>query len=107
MSPPSMARFRFPQGGRLGAVVLRLAVLPALVSGAVALARGARAADDEAAAAAAQRRPLTLPQAEESALRYHPTMRQARAQTDADQGGVEQAPLGYLPQVTGTGLYER
>src|SRR5581483_4370344 len=102
MSPQMTARFRFPHAGRLGAVVLRLAVLLALGGGATALSQAARAADDEASAE--KPRTLTLSQAEESALRYQPTMRQARAQTDAAQGRVEQARAGYLPQATGTGL---
>jgi outer membrane protein len=36
-----------------------------------------------------------------------PTLRQAMAQTHAAEGRVEQARAGYLPQVTGTGVYQR
>jgi len=50
---------------------------------------------------------LTLSQAEESALRNQPTLRQAHAQTDAAEGRVEQARSGYLPQAAFTGTYER
>jgi outer membrane protein len=52
-------------------------------------------------------RQLTLSAALEQALKTQPTMRQARAQTNAAQGRVEQARSGYLPQVTGTGSYSR
>jgi outer membrane protein len=50
---------------------------------------------------------LTLTQAEESALRHQPTLRQSRGQTEAAEGRVEQARSGYLPQVSGTASYVR
>ena len=52
-------------------------------------------------------RHLTLSDAIAQALRTQPTMRQARAQTHAAEGRVEQARAGYLPQVTGTVAYQR
>jgi outer membrane protein len=50
---------------------------------------------------------LTLGQAEQNAVRNQPTVRQAVGQTEAAAGRVEEARAGYLPQVTGTGTYER
>jgi len=50
---------------------------------------------------------LTLARAESEALRLQPTLRQARGQTEAAEGRVEQARAGYLPQVTLTGSYVR
>jgi outer membrane protein len=50
---------------------------------------------------------LTLAQAEQNALKHQPTVRQAEGQTEAAAGRVEEARAGYLPQVTGTGTYER
>jgi outer membrane protein len=50
---------------------------------------------------------MSLAQAEETALKNQPNLRQARANTDAAAGRVEQARSGYLPQVTATGTYER
>jgi outer membrane protein len=50
---------------------------------------------------------LTLAQAEAAALAHQPAVRQARGQTDAAAGRVEEARAGYLPQATLTGTYER
>jgi outer membrane protein len=50
---------------------------------------------------------LSLVRAEELALRNQPTVRQAAGNTEAAAGRVEQARAGYLPQVVGTGTYER
>ncbi len=52
-------------------------------------------------------RQLTLSIAITQALKNQPTLRQAKAQTHAAEGRVVQARSGYLPQVTGTALYER
>ena len=52
-------------------------------------------------------RQLTLSAAIAQALKTQPTVRQARAQTRAAEGRVEQARAGYLPQVTGTAAYQR
>ncbi len=49
---------------------------------------------------------LSLAQAEDIALKNQPTLRQARANTDAAQGRVEQARAGYLPQVAFNAGYE-
>ena len=87
-------RFRFPQGGRRGGGCAPARGFVALVAAPSHWPEELERADDEATAAAAKRRTLTLSQAEESALRYQPTMRQARAQTDAAQGRVEQARSG-------------
>ena len=59
--------------------------------------------------AAEERTPrvLRLDDALATALEHQPTVLQARAQTEAAAGRVEQARSGYLPQVTGTALYER
>jgi outer membrane protein len=86
--------------------VLPLAVLLASAGGA-AFSSKALASDGDGPSSAAQSRTLTLSQAEETALRNQPTLRQAHAQTDAAQGRVEQARSGYLPQATFTGIYQR
>ena len=52
-------------------------------------------------------RQLTLAAAIAQAIKTQPTMRQARAQTQAAEGRVEQARSGYLPQITGTAGYQR
>jgi outer membrane protein len=52
-------------------------------------------------------RALSLSQAIEIALAHQPTVRQARANTDAAEGRVEQARSGYLPQVGATATYLR
>src|SRR5206468_9331184 len=44
---------------------------------------------------------LTLSEAEQNALRYQTTLRQAAGQTEAAAGRVEEARSGYLPQLTG------
>ena len=51
--------------------------------------------------------PLALADAEARALEHQPAIAQARGQTEAAEGRVEQSRAGYLPQVTLTGLYER
>jgi outer membrane protein len=63
----------------------------------------------KAAFAAEERAPrvLRLDDAVTTALQNQPTVLVARAQTEAAAGRVEQARSGYLPQVTGTALYER
>jgi outer membrane protein len=50
---------------------------------------------------------LTLSQAVDTALQRQPSVRQARAQTDAAEGRKEQARAGYLPQLNGTASYQR
>ena len=75
-----------------------------LVMGGIFVA--ARAADD-AGASAAGATPLTLQQAEQTALRNQPNVRAARGLEQAAEGRVEEARAGYLPQVTVTGSYER
>jgi outer membrane protein len=52
-------------------------------------------------------RVLSLSQAIDTALRQQPTLRQARATTDAAGGRIEQAKAGYLPQLGGTATYLR
>jgi outer membrane protein len=54
-----------------------------------------------------QVRQLTLSEALAQAMKTQPTMRQARAQTGAAEGRVEQARAGYLPQIIGTAAYQR
>jgi outer membrane protein len=65
----------------------------------VTIAPAARAADAPEA--------LTLKQAEETAVRNQPTMRQAHGLLEAAEGRVEQARAGYLPQVSLSATYER
>jgi outer membrane protein len=50
---------------------------------------------------------LTLDQAVNTALQRQPSVRQARASTDAAEGRTEQARSGYLPQLNGTASYQR
>lgn len=50
---------------------------------------------------------LRLEDALSTALEHQPTVLQARAQTEAAAGRVEQARSPYLPQVTGTAAYQR
>jgi outer membrane protein len=59
------------------------------------------------AAPAAQKRVVTLAQAERAALEQQPQMRVARAATDLAQGQADQARAPLLPQVTGTAGYTR
>jgi outer membrane protein len=67
---------------------------------------GASAADDNTGAAAGGES-LTLHQAEQTALRNQPTVREAHGLLEAAEGRVEEARAGYLPQVTATASYER
>ncbi len=105
MASHQMATFQFPQGARSTARPLRRAVLLAMAG--VGVWSSTASAADTLAANSAARQTLTLSQAEESALRNQPTLRQAQAQTDAAQGRVEQARSGYLPQAAFNGVYER
>jgi outer membrane protein len=74
----------------------------------ILLTAGLLASDPSGAAAAPSAGPsLSLAQAEQNALRSQPAVRQAAGQTEAAAGRVEEARAGYLPQVTGTGTYER
>ncbi len=50
---------------------------------------------------------LRLEDALSTALEHQPTVLQARAQTEAAAGRVEQARSPYLPQVTGTAAFQR
>jgi outer membrane protein len=50
---------------------------------------------------------LTLAQAVERARAHQPTLAQARANTDAAEGRVQQARSGLLPQVNATATYQR
>ncbi len=71
---------------------------------------GAQAADDHDEAATngpAAATPLSLQQAEQTALRNQPNVLAARGLQEAAEGRVEEARSGYLPQVTVTGSYER
>jgi outer membrane protein len=52
-------------------------------------------------------KPLTLVEAESTALRNQPTITQAHGLLEAAEGRVEEARAGYLPQVTLNGTYER
>lgn len=52
-------------------------------------------------------RVLTLSEAVETALKQQPSLRQARAGTEAASGRIEQARAGYLPQLGGTATYLR
>jgi outer membrane protein len=62
----------------------------------------ARAAD-----AAASPRALSLADAEKVALQHQPALAQARGQSEAAEGRVEEARAGYLPQVNVAATYQR
>jgi outer membrane protein len=70
----------------------------------VGIFAGASAATDGDAPAMTT---LSLRQAEQTALRNQPTMRQAHGLYEAAEGRFEEARAGYLPQVTLSGSYER
>jgi outer membrane protein len=70
---------------------------------ALSLASAILAAD----AAPAPEKKLTLAQAEATALQHAPTLEQALGQLEAAEGRLEQARSGYLPQVSGSALYQR
>src|SRR6185295_7670166 len=83
---------------------LVVAVAFALASG-VGFCAGASAAEPEAPASpvADPAAPvMSLAEAEALALRHQPTVLQARGQTEAAAGRVEQARSGYLPQLSAT-----
>lgn len=71
----------------------------------VGLSLGASAADRDAAPEGTES--LTLHQAEQTALKNQPAVREAHGLYEAAEGRVEEARAGYLPQVTATGSYER
>jgi outer membrane protein len=80
---------------------LTAVILPFLMTGGLVLA--AATPDDPNA----QVKPLTLGEAEATALRNQPTLTQARGLLEAAEGRVEESRAGYLPQVTLNGTYER
>jgi len=81
---------------------LALSIVPLALAG---IFVGSSAADDSAEATGETS--LTLHQAEQTALRNQPTVRQAHGLYEAAEGRVEEARAGYLPQVSVTGSYER
>jgi outer membrane protein len=81
---------------------LALLTIPLVMVG---LSLGASAADGDTAADGTES--LTLHQAEQTALKNQPTVREAHGLYEAAEGRVEEARAGYLPQVTATGSYER
>jgi outer membrane protein len=80
---------------------LTAVILPFLMTGGLVLA-AAMPGDPNA-----QVKPLTLGEAEATALRNQPTLTQARGLLEAAEGRVEESRAGYLPQVTLNGTYER
>jgi outer membrane protein len=52
-------------------------------------------------------RGLSLSEAEKLALKHQPTLAQARGQSEAAEGRVEEARAGYLPQATISATYQR
>ena len=83
--------------------ILAPLVIPLVMSGIFAGALAAEPADADAPAAT----PLTLRQAEQTALRNQPTVREAHGLLEAAEGRVEEARAGYLPQVSLSATYER
>ena len=86
---------------------LAFLMIPLVMLGIVVGARAADADDGAAASSSGGATPLTLQQAEQTALRNQPNVRAARGLQEAAEGRVEEARAGYLPQVTITGSYER
>jgi outer membrane protein len=80
-------------GGRAKAVIAVLMVL---------MMAPALRADDTA-----PRRVLTLASAVDSARKHQPSLRAAAASTELAQAELEVARSGLLPQLVGTGLYQR
>jgi outer membrane protein len=78
-----------------------LKVLPAAAAFVLVATATASAADAPAP------KVLRLEDALSTALEHQPTVLQARAQTEAAAGRVEQARSPYLPQVTGSAQYQR
>jgi len=76
-------------------------ILPLFMTGGLVLA--ASSPDDPNSPV----KPLTLGQAEATALRNQPTLTQAHGLLEAAEGRVEESRAGYLPQVTLNGTYER
>jgi outer membrane protein len=70
---------------------------------------GARAQDepDNGARVDGGARVLHLDDAVKAGLEHQPTVLVAKAQTEAASGRIDQARSGYLPQVTGTAVYQR
>lgn len=86
------------------------ALILAVLEGAASGGTGATASPPDAAPIvepAPADRTLTLARAIETALANQPTVRQARASTEAAAGRVDQAGAGGLPQITGTAVYQR
>jgi len=75
--------------------------------GIASLLWGGAAAAETGGAVSAPAPSLTLAQAEALGLKSQPTLLQARGQTEAAAGRVEEARSGYLPQVTATASYQR
>jgi outer membrane protein len=75
-----------------------------LVAGLLAVSVRAAGAPDGAIAAP---KPLTLAEAEVTALRNQPLLAEARGQVETAEGRVDEARAGYLPQVAATGSYQR
>ncbi len=82
-------------------------MIPLLMFGIFVAARAADDGDGAAATGTAMTTPLSLQQAEQTALRNQPNVVAARGLQEAAEGRVEEARAGYLPQVTVTGSYER
>ncbi|HEX4337638.1 MAG TPA: TolC family protein [Polyangiaceae bacterium] len=80
---------------------MRAAARIATVLGVLAVVPAAFAAEEQPP------RVLRLDDAVATAVKNQPTVLVARAQTEAARGRVEQARSGYLPQVTGSALFER
>jgi len=82
-------------------------MIPLLMFGIFVAAQAADDGDGAAATGTAVTTPLSLQQAEQTALRNQPNVVAARGLQEAAEGRVEEARAGYLPQVTVTGSYER
>jgi outer membrane protein len=82
---------------------LAASMIPLVMFGIFLGAQAADAGDGPASGEA----PLSLQQAEQTALRNQPNVRAAHGLQEAAEGRVEEARAGYLPQVSITGSYER
>jgi outer membrane protein len=105
---PDLVRTPIAAARLLGALLVSAAVArPVGAAAAAARTEDDRPGSDSPPSAPDQQVPLSLAQAEQAALRHQPTLRQARGQTEAAAGRVEQARSGYLPQASASAVYQR
>ena len=103
VSPAHEQSGRVPRP-RPGRPAVAISVAGAILWLGVGAPSALRAAEDRDGAAG---RALSLAEAEKVALQHQPSLAQARGQSEAAEGRVEQARSGYLPQITASATYQR